>query len=96
MTSLQDSFSSISQLADSVTMPDREAVETNTADDIRVGLERVRLMLLAEEDEQKIHATWAELDTTNVSEEGLLKEVKELQARIDGLRAANPAPAEKA
>ena len=96
MTSLQDSFSSISQLADSVTMPDRETVETNTADDLRVGLERVRLMLLAEEDETKIHATWAELDTSDTNDEGLLKEIKELQARIDGLPAPNPAPAEKA
>ena len=96
MTSLQDSFSSISQLADSVTMPDMETTITNKAELLRQGLERIRLMLLAEEDGEGIRATWAKLELADVDDEVLQNEVKDLQARIDTLPSAAPAPAETA
>lgn len=95
MTSLQDSFSSISQLADSVTMPDRETTEINKEDALRLGLERVRLMFTAEEDADRIRSTWAGLDV-DVTGKDLLRDVEEMQGRIDRLPAAaptEPAPA---
>jgi hypothetical protein len=90
MTSLQDSFSSISQLADSVAMPDRESPETNKEETLRWGLERVRLMFLAEEDGERIRTTWAALDIDDVADERLARDIKEMQGRIDRLPAAVP------
>jgi hypothetical protein len=90
MTSLQDSFSSISQLADSVAMPDRESSETNKEETLRLGLERVRLMFLAEEDAERIRTTWAALDIDDVADERLARDIKEMQGRIDRLPAAVP------
>jgi hypothetical protein len=90
MTSLQDSFSSISQLADSVAMPDRESAETNKEETLRLGLERVRLMFLAEEDAERIRTTWAGLEVDDVTDERLARDVKEMQERIDRLPAAAP------
>jgi hypothetical protein len=91
MTSLQDSFSSISQLADSVAMPDRDSTGTNTDETLRLGLERVRLMLLAEEDGEKIRTTWAALEIGDVTDGELQREAKEMQDRIDALPADAPA-----
>jgi hypothetical protein len=90
MTSLQDSFSSISQLADSVAMPDRESPETNKEETLSLGLERVRLMFLAEEDAERIRTTWAGLDTETVADERLARDIKETQGRIDRLPATAP------
>jgi hypothetical protein len=90
MTSLQDSFSSISQLADSVAMPDRESPETNKEETLRSGLERVRLMFLAEEDADRIRTTWAAFDIEDVADERLARDIKEMQGRIDRLPAAVP------
>jgi hypothetical protein len=90
MTSLQDSFSSISQLADSVAMPDRESPETNKEETLRSGLERVRLMFLAEEDADRIRTIWAALDIDDVADERLARDIKEMQGRIDRLPAAVP------
>jgi hypothetical protein len=90
MTSLQDSFSSISQLADSVAMPDRESADTDKEETLRLGLERVRLMFLAEEDAERIRTTWAGLVVDDVTDERSARDVKELQGRIDRLPAANP------
>jgi hypothetical protein len=90
MTSLQDSFSSISQLADSVAVPDRESSETNKEETLRSGLERVRLMFLAEEDADRIRTTWAAFDIEDVADERLARDIKEMQGRIDRLPAAVP------
>jgi hypothetical protein len=90
MTSLQDSFSSISQLADSVAVPDRESSETNKEETLRLGLERVRLMFLAEEDADRIRTTWGALDISDVADERLARDIKEMQGRIDRLPAAVP------
>jgi hypothetical protein len=90
MTSLQDSFSSISQLADSVAMPDRESTETNKEETLRLGLERVRLMFLAEEDAERIRTTWAGLVVDDVTDERLASDVKEMLGRLDRLPAAIP------
>jgi hypothetical protein len=90
MTSLQNSFSSISQLADSVAMPDRESPETNKEETLRSGLERVRLMFLAEEDADRIRTTWAAFDIEDVADERLARDIKEMQGRIDRLPAAVP------
>ena len=90
MTSLQDSFSSISQLADSVAMPDRESPETNKEETLRLGLERVRLMFMAEEDADRIRTTWAGLEVDDVADERLARDIKEMQGRIDRLPAAVP------
>jgi hypothetical protein len=85
MTSLQDSFSSISQLADSVALPDRQA--SDAADDkevaLRLGLERVRLMLVAEEDGERIREVWTSLKRDDVEDEDLKRRVQETQEMVD-------------
>jgi hypothetical protein len=88
MTSLQDSFSSISQLADSVAMPENLPGSAETTDKeaaLRLGLERVRLMILAEEDRDRIKSVWAECETEDVTTEALIQEIQELKAKIDQL-----------
>lgn len=96
MTSLQDSFSSISQLADSVAMPDRESTDTSKDGTLRLGLERVRLMFLAEDDGVRIRAIWEGLETEEVVDEELAREVREMQERINHLPAVAPTSAEPA
>jgi hypothetical protein len=71
-------------------MPDRESPETNKEETLRWGLERVRLMFLAEEDGERIRTTWAALDIDDVADERLARDIKEMQGRIDRLPAAVP------
>jgi len=96
MTSLQDSFSSISQLADSVAMPERDTKSTgeDKEDALRLQLERTRLMFLAEEDAGKIRKAWSGVTAEGVVDEDLLRKVQEIQARVDDL-PAEPAPIEE-
>jgi hypothetical protein len=72
-------------------MPDRDSTGTNTDETLRLGLERVRLMLLAEEDGEKIRTTWAALEIGDVTDGELQREAKEMQDRIDALPADAPA-----
>ena len=71
-------------------MPDRESPETNKEETLHLGLERVRLMFLAEEDAERIRTTWAALDIDDVADERLARDIKEMQGRIDRLPAAVP------
>ena len=71
-------------------MPDRESPETNKEETLSLGLERVRLMFMAEEDAERIRTTWAGLDIDDVTDERLARDVKEMQGRIDRLPAAVP------
>jgi hypothetical protein len=71
-------------------MPDRESPETNKEETLRSGLERVRLMFLAEEDADRIRTTWAAFDIEDVADERLARDIKEMQGRIDRLPAAVP------
>lgn len=66
-------------------MPERESTGTNKDDILRLGLERVGLMFLAEEDAERIRTTWAGLDAESVENERLARDVKEMQGRIDRL-----------
>jgi len=68
-------------------MPDREAPETNKEETLRLGLERVRLMFLAEEDAERIRTTWAGLDIDDVADERLARDIKEMLGRINRLAA---------
>lgn len=97
MTSLQDSFSSISQLADSVAMPsDPSASEEKDRDDraLEDGLERVRLMILAEEDAGAIRRAWDGLKRDDIADEGLQQKMEELRRTVDSLATTTPAEGE--
>jgi len=71
-------------------MPDRESPETNKEETLSLGLERVRLMFMAEEDAERIRTTWAGLDIDDVTDERLARDIKEMQGRIDRLPATVP------
>lgn len=77
-------------------MPDRESMDTSKDETLRLGLERVRLMFLAEEDGDRIRAFWEGLETEGVVDEELLKEVREMQERINHLPAVVPTRTEPA
>jgi hypothetical protein len=71
-------------------MPDRESPEPNKEETLRLGLERVRLMFMAEEDAERIRTTWTGLEVDDVADERLARDIKEMQGRIDRLPAAVP------
>lgn len=93
MTSLQDSFSSISQLADSVTMPSDPSLSQKGDDSdgnegriaLETGLERVRLMFIAEEEPLEIRRIWDSLDKENIKDDGLRTKIEGLRIQIDNL-----------
>lgn len=64
VTDLQERFSEMSQLADSVALPDPSTVD----DGVRAramaqqGLERLRLMLVAEEPGERVRAAWKKIE----------------------------------
>ncbi|CAK9783339.1 hypothetical protein CC85DRAFT_240017 [Cutaneotrichosporon oleaginosum] len=66
VTDLQERFSEMSQLADSVALPDPSAVD----DAVRAravakqGLDRIRLMLVAEESPDAIRQAWEKVEAT--------------------------------
>jgi hypothetical protein len=66
VTDLQERFSEMSQLADSVALPDPSAVD----DGVRAravaqqGLERLRLMIVAEETPDAIRKAWEKVEAT--------------------------------
>lgn len=96
MTSLQDSFSSISQLADSVAMPaDPAQAQAGQGDEGRIpledGLPRVQLMLRAESDPADIRRTWDQLDKNSGADNDLRSRIADLQRQVDAL----PVPPEK-
>lgn len=88
MTSLQDSFSSISQLADSVAMPS-EAEMIEKEDEGRIaleeGLERVRLMILADVGVEEIRRVWESLDLKDIVDGTLKHKVDEVRRMVDSL-----------
>ncbi|GMK56687.1 hypothetical protein CspeluHIS016_0305270 [Cutaneotrichosporon spelunceum] len=66
VTDLQERFSEMSQLADSIALPDPSAVD----DSVRAravaqqGLERLRLMLVAEESPEAVRTAWDKVEST--------------------------------
>jgi hypothetical protein len=87
MTSLQDSFSSISQLADSVALPEKGNPDTEQDKEatLRLGLQRIRLMVLAEYDGEEIREVWSGLDKGVVADAELSREIREVQELVNGL-----------
>lgn len=66
VTDLQERFSEMSQLADSVALPDPSAVD----DSVRAravaqqGLERLRLLIVAEESPEAVRTAWDKVEGT--------------------------------
>lgn len=84
MTDLQERFSEMSQLADSVALPDPSSVDEGARARAvaQQGLERIRLMLVAEEPSERVRAAWRKIEETlKGREEGveeLLKKGREM------------------
>lgn len=84
VTDLQERFSEMSQLADSVALPDPSAVD----DRVRAravaqqGLERLRLMLVADESGERVRGAWGRVEDALKGREeeleGLLEKGREI------------------
>jgi hypothetical protein len=71
----------------------RESIDEGKEGILRLQLKRIRLMFRAEEDAKKIRKVWLGVEVGGVMDEALLREVRDIQARVDDL-PAEPAPAE--
>ena len=52
---------------------------------LETGLERVRLMLIAEEEPMEIRRIWDNLDKENIKNDGLRTKIEELRIKVDKL-----------
>lgn len=55
---------------------------------LEMGLERIRLMILAEEDAGEIRKVWQGLKTEGVKDEGLRTRIEEARIQVDRLPPA--------
>lgn len=75
---------------------DPSASEEKDRDDraLEDGLERVRLMILAEEDAGAIRRAWDGLKRDDIADEGLQQKMEELRRTVDSLATTTPAEGE--